>query len=85
MDIPRRHPDDDPLVKARQDTAGKLGLILGIIAAVSAITIILVRTRGPWEPTAVAFAVLTATLNVPLWIMLGLLGEKWTRPRPKRK
>jgi hypothetical protein len=84
VDIPRRRPDDDPLVKARQDAAGKLGFILGIVAAFAAIAIIFLRTPGPWEITAAAFAVLTAALNVPLWIMLGLLGEKWTRPRPPR-
>ena len=85
MDIPRRRPDDDPLVKSRQDAAGKLGFILGIVAAVAAITMIFLRTPGPWEFPAVAFAVLTAALNIPLWIMLGLLAEKWTRPRPPRR
>ena len=85
MDIPRRRPDDDPEVKARIDTAGRFGFILGLIAAISAITINFWRGSGPWEFISVAMAVLMAALNIPLGIMLGLLGEKWTRPRPKRK
>ena len=85
VDIPRRAPEDDPLIKARIDVAGRFGFVLGCIAAVSAIALNLWKTPRPWELTSLALAVLMAALNVPLGIMLGLLGEKLTRPkRPKR-
>ena len=86
MDIPRRPSEDDPQVKARQDAAGRFGFALGVIAAVSAIAINLYRAPRPLEFLSLAMAVLMAALNVPLGIMLGLLGEKLTRPkRPKGK
>ena len=86
MDIPRRSPDDDPQVKARQNAAGRFGFILGCIAAISAIGINLWRAPRPLDVLSLVMAVLMAALNMPLGIMLGLLGEKWTRPRrPKGK
>jgi hypothetical protein len=86
VDIPRRKPDDDPEIKARQDSAGRFGFILGCLAAVAAISINLWRTPRPWEWMSLTIAVLMAALNMPLGIMLGLLGEKLTRPkRPKGK
>ena len=81
MDIPRRKPEDDPEVKARQNTAGKTGFILGCFAAVAAVTINLVRTEPPYDFLSIVIAVLMAALNVPFGIMLALLAEKWTRPR----
>ena len=86
MDIPRRPPEDDPQIKARQDTAGRFGFVLGCIAAVAAIAINLWRSSGQWTFLSLAMAVLMAALNIPLGIMLGLWGEKLTRPkRPKGK
>jgi hypothetical protein len=81
VDIPRLPPDDDPRIKARQSVAGRFGFILGCIAAASAIGINLYRAPRPWDPMAVILAVLMAALNLPLGIMLGLLGEKITRPK----
>ena len=86
VDIPRRPPEDDPKIKARVDTAGRFGFALGCIAAVAAITINFWRSSGEWTFLSMATAVLMAALNVPLGIMLGLWGEKLTRPtRPKGK
>ena len=81
VDIPRRKPEDDPAVKARQDAAGKTGFILGCFAAIAAFVINLVRTERPYEFLSLLVAVLMAALNVPFGIMLALLAEKWTRPR----
>ena len=86
MDIPRRPPEDDPRIKSRVNTAGRFGFALGCIAAIAAISINLWRSSGEWNFLALATAVLMAALNVPLGIMLGLWGEKVTRPkRPKGK
>jgi hypothetical protein len=84
VDIPRLPPEDDPRIKARQNLAGRFGFILGCIAAASAIGINLYRAARPWDVTAVILAVLMAALNMPLGIMLGLLGEKLTRPKRNR-
>ena len=84
MDIPRLPPEDDPRIKARQSVAGRFGFILGCIAAASAIGINLYRAPRPWDLLAVMIAVLMAALNMPLGILLGLLGEKLTRPRRNR-
>lgn len=86
MDIPRRPPEDDPHIKARVNTAGRFGFALGCIAAIAAITINFYRSPGDWGFLSATTAVLMAALNVPLGIMLGLWGEKLTRPkRPKGK
>jgi len=81
VDIPRLPPEDDPRIKARQNVAGRFGFILGCIAAASAIGINLYRAPRPLDWLAVMIAVLMAALNMPLGIMIGLLGEKLTRPR----
>jgi hypothetical protein len=81
VDIPRRRPEDDPAIKARQDAAGKTGFVLGCIAAIAALVINLMRTERPYEFLSLLVAALMAALNVPFGIMLALLAEKWTRPR----
>jgi len=81
VDIPRRRPEDDPAIKARQDAAGKTGFVLGCFAAVAALAINLVRTERPYEFLSLVVAVLMAALNIPFGIMLALLAEKWTRPK----
>ena len=85
MDVPRRTPEDDALIKTRQNLAGRFGFILGCIAAVVALTINLMRAPRPWSFLSVALAVLMAALNLPFGIVLGLLGERATRRRPTRK
>ena len=81
MDVPRRKPEDDPEIKARQDAAGRTGFILGLLAAVAAVVINLARAERPYDFLSLLVAVLMAALNVPFGIALALLAEKWTRPR----
>ncbi len=81
MDVPRRKPEDDPAIKARQNAAGRTGFILGVFAAIAALAINLVRTERPYDVLSVVIAALMAALNVPFGIMLALLAEKWTRPK----
>lgn len=83
MDLPRRKPEDDPRIKARIDAAGRFGFTLGCIAAVAAVTINLVRAPRPYSFVSLLLAVLMAALNIPFGIMLGLLGERLTRPKDK--
>jgi O-antigen/teichoic acid export membrane protein len=71
------------LIKARQNTAGRFGFILGCIAAVAAATINLWRAPRPYSTASVALALLMAALNIPFGIALGLFGERITRP-PER-
>ena len=85
MDLPRRKPEDDPRIKARIDAAGRFGFTLGCIAAVAAVTINLIRAPRPYSFLSLVLAVLMAALNIPFGIMLGLLGERLTRPKDKRK
>jgi hypothetical protein len=68
------------LIKARQDTSGKFGFVLGCACALSAFGINLYRTPRPWSWQTLAVAALMAALNIPLGIALGLLGERMTRP-----
>ena len=85
MDLPRRKPEDDPRIKARIDAAGRFGFTLGCVAAVAAVTINLIRAPRPYSLLSLVLAVLMAALNIPFGIMLGLLGERLTRPKDKRK
>jgi hypothetical protein len=85
VDLPRRKPEDDPRIKARIDAAGRFGFTLGCIAAVAAVTINLIRAPRPYSFISLVLAVLMAALNIPFGIMLGLLGERLTRPKDKRK
>ena len=81
VDLPRRKPEDDPAIKARQDAAGRTGFILGCLAAIAALVINLARTERPYDFLSLVVAILMAALNVPFGIMLALFAEKWTRPR----
>jgi hypothetical protein len=85
VDVPRRKPEDDPRIKARIDAAGRFGFTLGCVAAVAAVTINLIRAPRPYSLIGLLLAVLMAALNVPFGIMLGLLGERLTRPKEKKK
>lgn len=87
MDILRNppNPERDALIKARQDVAGKFGFILGCIAAIVAVSINIYRAPEPYSFVSLALAVLMAALNMPIGIMLGLLGERVTRPRDLRR
>jgi hypothetical protein len=81
VDLPRRKPEDDPAIKARLNMAGRTGFILGCIAAVVALIINLSQMPRPFDLLSLLVAVLISALSVPLGITLGLLAEKWTRPR----
>ncbi len=71
--------EGDAEIRARKNVAGRFGFLLGIIAAVTAVAINLWRAPRPWTWTTIALAALMAALNVPLGIVLGLLGERLTR------
>jgi hypothetical protein len=86
LDILRNppNPEREAAIKARQDVAGRAGFTLGCIAAVAAVTLNLWRSPRPYTFLSLALAVLMAALNMPLGIMLGLGGEKLTRPKHLR-
>jgi hypothetical protein len=86
MDLPRRRPEDDEEIKARQNIAGRFGFVLGCVAAVAAIGINMWRAPRPWTFSSISLAVLMAALNVPRGISLGHLGERLTRtPKDPRR
>lgn len=87
MDILRNppNPQRDAAIKARQDMAGKFGFVLGCISAVCAIALELYRTPEPYSILTLCTLVLMAALNLPIGIMLGLAGEKLTRPKKLRQ
>lgn len=86
MDIPRNppNPERDAEIKARQDLAGRFGFALGCVAAVIAVVLELWFTVWPLTFLSLATAVLMAALNMPIGILLGLAGERLTRPRHLR-
>ena len=86
MDIPRNppNPERDAAIKARQNVAGKFGLVLGCVAAIVAMTLNFYWNGLPSDFIALAFYVLIAALNLPIGISLGLLFEKWSRPKNLR-
>jgi hypothetical protein len=86
MDILRNppNPERDAAIKQRQDIAGRTGFIFGVTAAVAAVTIIIVRAEQPFTFLSLTTAVLMAALNMPIGIVLGLFGERVTRPRHLR-
>ena len=77
-----RQPQD-PVLKARRQTAGRVGFIMGCIAAIVAAAINFVRAPRPVSPGIALLIVLVAALNIPLGIAIGLLGERLSR-RVKR-
>ena len=83
MDIPRNppNPERDALIQYRQQRVGKFGFILGCVAAVIALAINLYRAPRPLSFPSLVISVLLAALNMPIGIMLGLWGEKLTRPK----
>ncbi|HXT14107.1 MAG TPA: hypothetical protein VN706_00665 [Gemmatimonadaceae bacterium] len=89
MDILRNppNPERDAQIKSRQQLAGKFGFILGCVASVAALGLNFYWKGVPEEFIGLAFYVLIAALNMPIGIMIGLLFEKWSRPkdlRPKK-
>lgn len=78
------NPERDAAIKARQDVAGRTGFILGCAAAVVAVTLNLYRADRRFTLLDLVMFVLMAALNMPFGIMLGLLGERITRPKNLR-
>lgn len=79
----------DPLrydVHTRKQIAGRIGFVMGCIAAVVAATINFLRAPRPLTLGLGLLIVLVAALNIPLGIAMGLLGEWATRGRanPRR-
>ena len=66
-------------LQARKQTAGRLGFMMGCVAAVVAATINFVRAPRPLSTGVALLIVLVAALNIPLGIAVGLLGERLSR------
>jgi hypothetical protein len=81
----RSDRDREAEIKARQDTAGRFGFVLGCATATVALSLNLWRAPRPWSWTSVALAVLMAALNVPLGIALGLLAERLSRDSEEKR
>lgn len=81
----RSNRDLEAEIKARQNTAGRFGCVLGCATALVALGINLWRAPRPWAWDAVALAVLLACLNIPLGIGLGLLAERITRESGEKR
>ena len=69
----------DAKLRARRQTAGRVGFIMGCIAAVVAAAINFVRAPRPVSPGIALLIVLVAALNIPLGIAIGLVGERLSR------
>jgi hypothetical protein len=74
-------PETDPEIRARKEVAGRVGFVLGCIAAAAAAIINLSHAPRPWTTSIVLLAVHMAALNNPLGNPFGLLGEKLSRRR----
>jgi hypothetical protein len=74
-----RRKSDDPELRARRQTAGRVGFAMGCIAALVAAAINFVRAPRPVSPGITLLIVLVAALNIPLGIAIGLLGERLSR------
>ena len=73
-----REPQD-PAARARRQAAGRIGFIMGCIAAIVAATINFVRAPRPVSLGITLLIVLVAALNIPLGIAIGLIGERLSR------
>lgn len=69
----------DPELQARRQTAGRVGFMMGCIAAIVAALINFMRAPRPLSPGIAVLIVLVAALNIPLGIAIGLLGERLSR------
>lgn len=69
----------DPELTARRQMAGRVGFIMGCIAAIVAAAINFIRAPRPLSPGIGLLIVLVAALNIPLGIAIGLLGERLSR------
>jgi hypothetical protein len=77
--MPGAREADDAELRARKQTAGRVGFAMGCIAAMVAAAINFVRAPRPVSPGVTLLIVLVAALNIPLGIAIGLLGERLSR------
>jgi hypothetical protein len=73
-----------PEILQRKNVAGRVGLLLGCLAAVIAATLNLVRAPRPLSMGVILLSVLIAALNIPLGIGLALLVERLSRAESER-
>jgi hypothetical protein len=79
------NPERDAQIRYRQQVAGKFGFIIGCAAAIIAVTLNFYWNGLPADFVGLAFYVLIAALNLPIGIGIGLLFEKWSRPKSLRR
>jgi len=68
-------------LRARKQTAGRVGFAMGCVAAIVAAGINFARAPRPVTLGVGLLIVLVAALNIPLGIAVGLLGERFSRRR----
>jgi len=67
-------------LRARKQTAGRVGFAMGCVAAIVAAAINFSRAPRPLSMGVGLLILLVAALNVPLGIAMGLIAEKvWRR------
>ena len=74
-----RDAQSSPEIAQRRNVAGRVGFLLGCLAAVIAATLNLARAPRPLGIGVVLLSVLIAALNIPLGIGLALLVERLSR------
>jgi uncharacterized membrane protein len=70
---------NDTVLRARRQTAGRVGFAMGCVAAIVAAIINFLRAPRPISAGIALLIVLVAALNIPLGIAIGLLGERLSR------
>ena len=68
-----------PELRSRRQAAGRVGFIMGCIAAIVAATINFARAPRPLSAGIGLLILVIAALNIPLGIAIGLLGERLSR------
>lgn len=87
LSSPFRHVRDaqpSSEIAQRRNLAGRVGFLLGILAALIAVTLNLLRAPRPLSLGVVLLSVLIAALNIPLGIGLALLVERLSRGESER-
>jgi hypothetical protein len=71
-------------LRARKQTAGRVGFAMGCVATIVAAGINFARAPRPFTLGVAVLIVLVAALNIPLGIVVGLLGERFSRRSVER-
>jgi len=74
-----RDAQPSPEIAQRRNVAGRVGFLLGCLAAVIAAAMNLARAPRPLSLGVILLSVLIAALNIPLGIGLALLVERLSR------